>query len=198
MSLDAHVRLQTGALTLDVKLSLSEGLTVLRGPTGSGKTTTLRALAGLVAHEGHVRLDGVDLTHVPPERRNVGLVFQSSAVFPHLDALGNVAFGAPSLDAARKQLEQLGALDLATRRASALSGGERQLVALARTLVRQPRLLLLDEPVSALDPRRRAATLEALRAHVAQTKCLALMVSHTAEDAAPGVPQLTLDGGHLT
>jgi ABC-type Fe3+/spermidine/putrescine transport system ATPase subunit len=130
------------------------------GPSGCGKTTLLRLVAGFEAPTtGDVLLEGRSLGGVPPERRDVNLVFQDYALFPHLSVLRNVAFGlevkgAPRSDAARRAAEALELVRLeqtATRRPAELSGGQRQRVALARALVNRPRVLLLDEPLSALD-----------------------------------------------
>ncbi|MBL8911185.1 MAG: ATP-binding cassette domain-containing protein [Archangium sp.] len=197
MALDAHVKLSNG-FALDVRLTISEGITVLRGPTGSGKSTTLRALAGLAPCDGFVRLDGKELTVLPPEERSIGMVFQSSALFPHLDVLGNVAFGAPSHDEASRALATLGLTEFRARRPDSLSGGERQKVALARALARKPRVLLLDEPFSALDAESRVAMLNQLKTLVAEQKLIALMVTHSAEDTVSvGGAVLTLQNGKL-
>jgi molybdate transport system ATP-binding protein len=156
---------------LDAALGPGEVL-VLFGPSGSGKTTVLRAVAGLLRPDaGHVRLggetwfDGAAGIHVPPQRRGVGFVFQDFALFPHLTVQENVAYGLGRLPRAGRDgrvaelARLLGIGDLLTRRPARLSGGERQRVALARALAPHPRLLLLDEPLSALD----APTREELR-----------------------------------
>jgi iron(III) transport system ATP-binding protein len=135
------------------------------GPSGCGKTTVLRMIAGFARpDEGQVRLDGIVMNAVPPWKRDVGLVFQSYALWPHLSVFENVAFGlrerrVPRAEAGRRVQEALGMVNLegmGDRRPSQLSGGQQQRVALARTLVIQPRVLLLDEPLSNLDAKLRA------------------------------------------
>ncbi|MFO0596654.1 MAG: ATP-binding cassette domain-containing protein [Myxococcaceae bacterium] len=198
--LEARVVARAGTLTLDVTLGLPEGVTVLAGPTGSGKSTLLRALAGLGALEsGFVKLDGVDLTALPPEQRRLSLVFQSSALFPHLTVEENVAFGAPDAAKVSRWIERLALEPLRARKPTNLSGGERQRVALARALARAPRLLLLDEPFSALDPASRERLLATLGAVVTEEKLVALLVTHSTDDAkALGAPTLTMNEGKLT
>ncbi|MFO0601099.1 MAG: ABC transporter ATP-binding protein [Myxococcaceae bacterium] len=155
-----RVVLGTEPIVRDVTLSLDEGsLHAIVGPSGCGKSTLLRALAGLVPHEGQVVLDGVDVSAVPTERRGVVLVFQDALLFPRMSVLENVVWPAvaagrpraPAIAQARQLLEQVRLLDRETRRPEQLSGGERQRVALARALMANPRVLLLDEPLSALD-----------------------------------------------
>jgi molybdate transport system ATP-binding protein len=182
MSLDARVRLRRGTLALDAELVATHaGIAVLVGPNGAGKTTFLRALAGLDPIDGgHVALDGDRLDDpaagifVPPERRPVGVVFQDGLLFPHLSALENVAFGLRSrgarrADARRRAAGWLHRVGLGERehaRPRELSGGEAQRVALARALATEPRLLLLDEPLAALDATARARTRRELRRHL--------------------------------
>ncbi|MGH9059056.1 MAG: ABC transporter ATP-binding protein, partial [Acidimicrobiales bacterium] len=166
MTLTADVALTLGALNLDVHLEITEAVVAVVGPNGAGKTTLLRALAGLIPlEEGHVAIDervvedpgrGV---RVAPEDRDVGVVFQDHLLFPHLTALENVAFGLRARGVARAQarqraalwLERVGLGDVAARRPRQLSGGQAQRVALARTLVTEPAVLLLDEPLAAVD-----------------------------------------------
>ncbi len=163
--LDARVVLRRGEFTLDVAVSVAPGevLAVL-GPNGAGKSTLLAAMAGLlVPDQGSITLGGRLLTGpgvlVPPERRRVGLMGQDPLLFPHLSALENIAFGLRSQgrgrEAARRVaagwLERMGLADFGSRRPSQLSGGQRQRVALARALAAEPELLMLDEPLGALD-----------------------------------------------
>ena len=135
-------------------------MVALLGPSGSGKSTLLRVIAGIVpADSGRVVLDGVDITHVPTHRRSVGMVFQNEQLFPHMDVAGNVGFGLrmAGIDkGVRGQrvaelLELVGLAGFGSRHIDGLSGGERKRVALARSLAPQPKLLLLDEPLTGLD-----------------------------------------------
>ena len=148
-----------------LSLSIAAGeLVALLGPSGCGKTTTMRAIAGLMpVAGGRITLDGREITRVPANRREIGLVFQSYALFPHLTVFDNVAFGLKlhglSGTALRTRVEEglttVGLSDFAGRKTPDLSGGQQQRVALARSLVMQPKLLMLDEPLSNLDARLR-------------------------------------------
>src|SRR6266700_7468040 len=158
-----NVSTRFGATTvLDrIDLTIRRGeLVTLLGPSGCGKPTLLRAIAGLAQPDtGKVELAGRDITNVPPHRRNVGVVFQSYALFPHLTVAGNIAFGLKVRGAARREIDaaveralslvKLG--HLAGRRISALSGGQQQRAALARAIAVEPDVLLFDEALSALD-----------------------------------------------
>jgi putative spermidine/putrescine transport system ATP-binding protein len=148
---------------LNLAVGRSE-LVALLGPSGCGKTTTMRAIAGLLKPaSGHIRLDGRDVTRVPANKREVGLVFQSYALFPHLNVFENVAFGLKLKGLNRAEVEtrvasglrSVGLTDFAARRPAELSGGQQQRVALARAMVMEPKVLLLDEPLSNLDARLR-------------------------------------------
>jgi len=149
---------------LDLEFAAGETV-VLLGPSGCGKTTTLRIVAGLEQPDGDGRVlfDGADVTSIPIERRNVGMVFQSYALFPNLSVAGNVGYGLkvrglPAQERERRSREMLAMMQieaLADRRVDQLSGGQRQRVALARALAPRPRVLLLDEPLTALDARLR-------------------------------------------
>lgn len=129
---------------------------VLAGPTASGKTTLLETIAGAVQPwTGVIRLNGGDVSGVPPERRRLGVVLQHGYLFQHLTVRENVEYGASNAASARELMERFAINHLADRGVVALSGGERQVVALCRALATRPRILLLDEPFSALDPSRR-------------------------------------------
>jgi ABC-type sulfate/molybdate transport systems ATPase subunit len=166
---DLRVALETGAETFAVV-----------GPSGAGKSTLLRAIAGLVPARGVVQVNGRDWSKLPAERRSIGFVFQDYALFPHLTVRGNVAFGGP----ADGLLEQLGIAHLADARPRELSGGERQRVALARALARRPEVLLLDEPLAALDPHTRDTVRAELRATLRELELPAIIVTHDFVDAA--------------
>jgi ABC-type sulfate/molybdate transport systems ATPase subunit len=170
-------------LTLDVEETLA-----LVGPSGAGKTTLLRTVAGLVRGEGRVTcggerwLDSAAGIDLPPEQRAVGLVFQEYALFPHLSVRENVAFGGVKL--VPELLERFGLARLAAERPPRLSGGERQRVALARALAREPKTLLLDEPLGALDANTRRLVRGELRRHLHEARLPTLVVTHDYEDAA--------------
>lgn len=155
-----------GTIAVDrLNLSMKQGeLVALLGPSGCGKTTTMRAIAGLLEPvSGQITLDGRDITRTPPNKRGIGLVFQSYALFPHLSVFENVAFGLRLQGVARDEitrrvtatLASVGLSPYADRQPRALSGGQQQRVALARSIVVEPKLLLLDEPLSNLDARLR-------------------------------------------
>jgi thiamine transport system ATP-binding protein len=183
-----------GKAALDgASLDVGDGevVTVL-GPSGSGKTTLLRVVAGLQPPDtGRVLLDGIDLAGVPPHRRDIGLVFQDHALFPHRDVFGNVAFGlrmrgdAPAAIATRTTdlLELVGLAGFERRSVGTLSGGEQQRVALARALAPEPRVLLLDEPLGSLDRRLRDRLLEDLAELFDQLALTAVYVTHDQTEA---------------
>jgi molybdate transport system ATP-binding protein len=174
---------------LELTLGLEAETLALVGPSGSGKTTVLRAVAGLVRPErgriacGDVTwFDAARRRHLSPERRSVGLVFQEYALFPHLSVRKNVAFGGDERTA--ELLERLQIAHLADARPRELSGGERQRVALARALARAPQVLLLDEPMAALDPHTRATVRAELHGLLHGLELPTLLVTHDFEDAA--------------
>jgi molybdate transport system ATP-binding protein len=191
--LDAHLIVEREAFRLDVRLTAAPGEVVaLLGPNGAGKTTALRALAGLTPLTGgHLVLDGLSLDGTPPETRPVGVVFQDYLLFPHLSALDNVAFGprcrGVPRDRARAEaagwLKRMGLDDHAAAKPRKLSGGQAQRVALARALATHPRLLLLDEPLAALDARTRLDVRAQLRRHLADFEAVAVLVTHDPLDA---------------
>jgi ABC-type Fe3+/spermidine/putrescine transport system ATPase subunit len=173
-----------------VSLEVARGeILALLGPSGSGKTTTLRLLAGFETPDaGRVTVDGEDVTALRPEARRFGMVFQHYALFPHLDVGENVAFGLALRGAAqaRRVTEVLAMVDLAgfeRRAVSELSGGQQQRVALARSLAPEPRVLLLDEPLSNLDPALRERTRRELRTAIRRVGITTVFVTHEQEEA---------------
>ncbi|MGA5144438.1 ABC transporter ATP-binding protein [Streptomyces griseoincarnatus] len=191
--LDAHLVVERGSFRLDITLTAAPGdVVALLGPNGAGKTTALRALAGLAPlTDGRLRLDGKDLARTPPESRPVGVVFQDYLLFPHLTALDNVAFGPRCRGAGRSEartraaawLERMGLATHMGAKPRRLSGGQAQRVALARALATDPRLLLLDEPLAALDARTRLEVRAQLRRHLADFEAVAVLVTHDPLDA---------------
>ncbi|HEX6677544.1 MAG TPA: ABC transporter ATP-binding protein [Actinomycetes bacterium] len=215
MSLDARVEVRLGRLDLGVELAVASGeLVVLLGPNGAGKTTLLRALAGLVTLDrGRVLLDGAVLedsgagVRVPTEGRPIGFVFQDYLLFPHLSALENVAFGlrargmprAEARQRAAAWLDRVGLAEHAGSRPRALSGGQAQRVALARAMVADPRLLLLDEPLAALDAATRTEVRRDLRRHLASFDGTRLLVTHDPIEAMALADRLVvLEHGKVT
>ena len=184
----------------DVSFALPTGAWgIVLGAPGSGKTTLLETIAGARrASGGRVLLRGVDVTLEPPERRGVGIVYQQSFLFPHLSVQANVEYGAPDLAYAAEIARRLGAAALFGRRVDSLSGGERQIVALARALAPRPDVLLLDEPFSALDPRGRTRLRRELRALQRELGLTVLQVTHDfAEAGTLGDLAILLDAGRL-
>ena len=198
--LAADLTVRRGTFTLQLTLGAGPGeVVVLLGPNGAGKSTALRALAGLLALDaGRVEVGGAVLAdpsrgaHVPPHQRPVGVVFQDYLLFPHLSVLDNVAFGLQARGVrrsdARRQaadwLDRIGIADLATARPRSISGGQAQRVALARALAVEPALLLLDEPLAALDARTRLLVRAELRRHLAEFAGVTVVITHDPVDAA--------------
>jgi putative spermidine/putrescine transport system ATP-binding protein len=174
-------------------LTLQPGeLVALLGPSGCGKTTALRVLAGFeTVDSGRIVVDGVDQSRIPAQRRDMGMVFQSYSLFPNMSALDNVAFGlrmrkVPSQDRRARALEQLELVGLASeadKYPHQMSGGQQQRVALARALAIEPRVLLLDEPLSALDAKVRVQLREQIRVLQTRLKITTLFVTHDQEEA---------------
>ena len=191
-----------------LSLSIERGeMLALLGPSGSGKTTTLRLLAGFeVPDQGQVLVEGENVTRVDPVARRFGMVFQHYALFPHLDVGENVAFGLESLGVSGEELERrvaraLTLVDLAgfeRRRISHLSGGQQQRVALARALAPEPRVLLLDEPLSNLDPSLRERTRREIRELIRRVGITTVLVTHEQDEAFDlGDRVAVLRGGRL-
>ncbi len=199
MTLHVDIELDIGSLCLDVAFDVDDGdVVALLGPNGAGKTTTLRAVAGLLPIDrGQITLGGEVLddpsaeVFVPPHRRRMGVVFQDHLLFAHMDARDNVAFGLRARGVAKSEarqradewLERMQLTDHARSRPATLSGGQAQRVALARALVVEPDLLLLDEPLSALDAQTRIRVRRDLRHHLDTFRGARLLVTHDPVDA---------------
>ena len=214
MSLHADISFERDGFALDIALQARGGETLgLLGPNGSGKSTTLRCLAGLerpargvVEISGSVVEDTSRGIDVPPEARSVGYVFQDYLLFPHMSVLDNVAFGPRSRGASRRSalasarawLERLDVADLADRKPRQLSGGQAQRVALARALVTEPDLLLLDEPLAALDAGTRSTVRSLLRRYLADFRGAVVLVTHDPMDAMVLADRVVvLEEGHV-
>jgi molybdate transport system ATP-binding protein len=195
--LDAQVLVRRPGHTLDAHLQAEPGdVVAVIGPNGAGKTTLLRALAGLLpGSEGRIVCNGSTWAEegrrpLPTQQRRVGVVFQDQLLFPHLSALDNVAFGPRSRGVSRREaralahswLDRLGVADLATRRPAELSGGQAQRVAIARALATSPALLLLDEPLAALDVGVAMSLRLELARHLAVFEGVSILVTHDALD----------------
>jgi molybdopterin-binding protein len=172
---------------------------VVIGPAGSGKTTLLETIAGIIPQRaGTLRLMGRDMAGVPPERRELGFVYQRGYLFPHLSVKENVGYGASDPEFVRELSDRLGVNGLLGRDVCGLSGGEQQLVAIARALAARPRILLLDEPFTALDPRRRSLVRRTVRALHEELGMTVLQVTHDfAEAGLLGDLAILLDGGRV-
>src|SRR5689334_21402409 len=206
----SHVSKRFGSFVAldDVSLSIPTGqLTALLGPSGGGKSTLLRIIAGLeTADAGEIAIEGVEATHLPPQQRNVGFVFQHYAAFKHLTVARNVAFGLEirkrpkaEVRARVQQLLELVHLDhLADRLPSQLSGGQRQRMALARALAVEPSVLLLDEPFGALDARVRVELRTWLRKLHDETRVTTVIVTHDQEEAMDVADRIAvMSNGHI-
>jgi len=203
--IEATLRLPRRDFTLELSLQLpAQGVSALFGPSGCGKTTLLRALAGLEQAAGRVVMDGevwqddASGRFVPPHRRSIGYVIQEAALFPHLSVRGNLDYGRRRVpDGARRfELDQavqlLGIAALMERRPDTLSGGERQRVAIARALASSPKLLLMDEPLAALDAPRKAELLPYLDRLHAEAALPIVYVSHAIDEVAQLAHHLVL------
>jgi len=214
--LTARVKLErlrhgVSPFVLDISLEVSPGITILFGPSGAGKSTVLDCIAGLVRPDSgriiageEVLFDSQRGVSCPPQERRVAYVFQTLALFPHLNAEENVAYGLdgmPREERSARVQEILMAFrvdKLRARRPAEISGGERQRIALARSLVTQPRVLLLDEPLTGLDAELKASILDDLRAWNAARRIPILYVTHSREEVdALGERVIAMDHGHV-
>ena len=196
--LDAALQVRRGDFFLDIQLEVARGEVVaVLGPNGAGKSTALRTICGLLRLDrGQIRVDGLTLAdsslHRPPHDRPIGVVFQDYLLFPHLSVLDNVAFGPVAQGRSRQAarvvaatwLERMGIAEVAAAKPRAISGGQAQRVALARALARDPRLLLLDEPLAALDAGTRLLIRAELRRHLSEFTGATVVVTHDPVDAA--------------
>jgi len=214
LKVDIRKRLESdkgGAFNLDVRFVADNGITILFGPSGSGKTTTLRAIAGIIEpDEGTIKVgersffdsaSGVDMSM---QKRRVGYVFQDYALFPHLTAEQNVSYGiknqtkAQRSEAAQNMLALFKVDQIRRRYPANMSGGEQQRVALARALASDPSVVLLDEPLSAVDVETRAGLLDEIATAQARTKIPFVYVTHnTAEALRLGSQVVVLDRGRV-
>ncbi len=188
------LRIELPGFTLqDINLSIEDGeFFTFLGPTGAGKTLVLEAIAGIVPITGgHIFVKGKDITHLPPDQRGIGIVYQDYALFPHLSVLENITYGLryhkedqqKSGNRVKKLIAKLGLKALAQRSIQHLSGGEKQRVSLARALAVNPSVLLLDEPLSALDPNFREEIREVLKKLHERLETTFLMVTHDFAEA---------------
>jgi len=195
------VNARSGSFRLhDITFDIPQGAYgVMVGPAGSGKTTLLETIAGVVpTQSGRILLGGDDLTSAPPEARRLGIVYQHAYLFPHLTVRENIAYGATSPSTAVELASRFGVDVLGDRAVESLSGGERQLVAIARTLARRPEVLLLDEPFSALDPRARNVARRLLRTIYFERRFTVLQVTHDFSEAGLlGDVAIMLDKGRI-
>jgi molybdate transport system ATP-binding protein len=212
MTLSVAVRQSFGDFALDAAFEAPKGITVLFGRSGSGKTTVVNAVAGLlkpqtgrIAVDGHVLLDTAQRVFLPPHRRRVGYVFQEGRLFPHLTVRQNLTYGrwfAPK-EAPREDVERvvdmLGIGPLLERRPGALSGGEKQRVAIGRALLSAPEIILADEPLAALDEARKAEILPYFERLRDEVEVPILYVSHSAAEVARlATTVVALEAGRVT
>jgi ABC-type Fe3+/spermidine/putrescine transport system ATPase subunit len=197
---DLTVEIDDKVILSDVGLTVGDGEIVgILGPSGSGKSTLLRAIAGIVdITSGRISWDGEEMGDVPTHERDFGLMFQGFALFPHLTVGENVGFGLPAGAAdpgVGEALAWVGMEDFAARSVEDLSGGEKQRVALARTLAPRPRLVMLDEPLGSLDRHLRERLVEETRALLLQRGATAIVVTHDREEAEAICDRLALMRG---
>jgi len=196
-----NVNVRAGSFELkDISFEVPKaGYGVVIGPAGSGKTTLLETIAGIMRPvSGRIYIDGSDVTDAPPESRGLGIVYQHAYLFPHLSVRENVAYGARSKVIADDIADRFEIRPLESRTVASLSGGERQLVAMARALARRPAVMLFDEPFSALDPRTRNAMRRVVRSLHHEWGFTALQVTHDfAEVGLLGEVAIVLDKGRV-
>jgi molybdate transport system ATP-binding protein len=213
LTIQIHKRFSNGGhdFTLDVGFALAPGITIIFGPSGAGKTTLLDCIAGLttpdsgkIAAGDHVFLDAIHRTNLPVQSRRIGYVFQDLALFPHLTVGKNVEYGLAGVEKSERRkrsdaiLESFRIAHVRERKPGEISGGERQRVALARALVTDPRILLLDEPMAALDAATKSKIIEDLRAWNASHGIPILYVTHNREEVfALGDRVLVLENGRI-
>jgi molybdate transport system ATP-binding protein len=209
MSLAAHITTTVGTVRIDAELTCGAGETVaLLGPNGAGKSTLLAAIAGLRAiDDGYIRIESTSVDEparaifLPPEHRRVGVLFQDYLLFPHMTVRQNIAFGPKSLGIAPEGewIAALGLTDLLDHKPNELSGGQAQRVALARALATSPRLLLLDEPLAALDASTKQAVRAELRSFLQQFQHGTVIVTHDPVDALVLADRIVvLEDGRVT
>lgn len=206
--LSVDIRVARGTFVLEVQLEVARGeIVAIMGANGSGKSTLLEAIAGTITAEGQIDVDGRTLTDnrtsVPPARRGVGLLTQDTLLFPHLTVLDNVGFGPRTTTGRREsraralaELDAVGLSDVADRRPRELSGGQQRRVAIGRVLATDPRILLLDEPMAAID----SANVTRVRELIMQTQDArgTLLVTHDAADAIALADRvILLDAGRI-
>ncbi|WP_456467870.1 ATP-binding cassette domain-containing protein [Archaeoglobus sp.] len=191
MSLKVRAEKKLGKFSLDVDFSMEGGYCVVLGPTGAGKSLFLELIAGIIRPDrGWVKINGQDVTKLPPERRGVGFVPQDYALFPHMNVYRNIAYGLRGLEKGemdrrvKEVAKKLGISHLLDRNPRTLSGGEKQRVALARALVIQPRIMLLDEPLSAVDLRTKEKLMDELKFVQSEFEVPVLHVTHDLIEAA--------------
>ncbi|MGE5545917.1 MAG: molybdenum ABC transporter ATP-binding protein [Solirubrobacterales bacterium] len=209
--LEVDARRRLGDFSVDARLSAGKGVTALFGRSGSGKSTIVNMVAGLLRPDaGRIAVDGKMLfdaaigMDLPPERRRVGYVFQDARLFPHLSVRSNLCFGLNRVPRAERRIEPgpvidlLGIGHLLDRRPAGLSGGERQRVAIGRALLANPRILLMDEPLAALDPQRKAEVLPFLAGLARRFDIPVLYVSHSMDEVLALADTLALvDDGRI-
>jgi molybdate transport system ATP-binding protein len=211
MSADVRLRHRQGDFLLDVAFRFGDGVTALFGPSGAGKSTVISAIAGLIRpDEGKVTLDGIDLfdsarrLSAPAHERRIGIVFQDARLFPHLSVRSNLLFGwrrareKPADAEIERIVAMLGLGSMLERKPRTLSGGERSRVALGRALLMNPRVLLLDEPLAALDAARKAEIFPYFERLHDETRIPILYVTHFVDEIARLADRVVLmDGGHI-